>query len=243
MNIFRKIYTYYSITVFCLLFFLLFPFFLIPILFPKSYFLVGVINRWWAYIYFILIFLPYRVECRALLDPKTKYIFCPNHFSFFDIPIMGLNPINTIFVGKNDMEKIPVFGFMYRKLHIQVDRSKLKSKFSMFMKSMEALDQGKSLVIYPEGGIYTKNPPQMAPFKDGPFRIAIEKQISIVPVTIPFNWIFLPTESLTLHWRPIRLIIHEPIDTKGMTIENVNDLKNKVYDVIESELKKYDLKS
>ena len=153
---------------------------------------------------------------------------------------MGLNPMNAIFVGKSDMENIPFFGYMYRKLHITVDRTKLKSKFSTFIQSLAALDYGKSLVIYPEGGIYSTNPPSMAPFKDGAFRAAIEKQVAIVPVTIPFNWIVLPDQPFVIHWRKNRIIFHEPIDTTGLTIQDMNGLKERVYQVIDGELKKYE---
>jgi 1-acyl-sn-glycerol-3-phosphate acyltransferase len=149
---------------------------------------------------------------------------------------MGLNPINTIFVGKNDMEKIPLFGFMYRKLHITVNRKSLKSRSNTMLASMKAIDEGKSLVIYPEGGMVTKSPPDMGPFKDGAFRAAIEKQIPIVPVSIPYNWIILPDPELILHAGKIKVIFHEPIETTGLTLENISDLKEKVFRIINSEV-------
>lgn len=199
------------------------------------------LNRWWAKSLFILVFLPYKVECRTKLDPKRQYIFCSNHCSYLDIPSMGLNPINAIFVGKSEMESIPLFGFMYRKLHITVDRSKLKSRMNTLVESMKALDEGKSLVIFPEGGIITKNPPHMVPLKDGAFRVAIEKQIPIVPVTIPSNWIILPdSDHLELHRGLITMIFHEPIETKGYTLDQVSELKRQTFEVIENELMKYE---
>ena len=187
MRILRTLHLYYGFIIFTILFFIFFPLFLIPIVFPKQYHLVGVLNRWWAYFLFPLTLLPYKVECRSKLDSKKQYIFCPNHFSYLDIAALGLNPINAVFVGKNDMEKIPLFGFMYRKLHITVDRTKLKSRVNTLRESMKAIDEGKSLIIFPEGGIITKHPPRMSSFKDGAFRTAIEKQIPVVPVTIPNN--------------------------------------------------------
>ena len=150
---------------------------------------------------------------------------------------MGLTPVNTIFVGKNDMEKVPLFGFMYGKLHITVDRARLKSKYDTFIKSRTALDQGKSLVIYPEGGIYLTEPPHMVRFKDGAFRLAIEKQIPIVPVTIPHNWIILPPDEFVLHRGKITVIFHEPVETKGLTLENLTELKIRVFNIIDAELK------
>src|SRR5687767_10028117 len=128
MNLFRKIHTGYVMLVFWILFALLFPFFLIPIAFPRQHRLVGVLNRIWANAFFTLCFIPYEVECRARLSKSSQYIFCANHFSYLDIPTMGLAPVNSVFVGKNEMENIPLFGFMYQRLHITVDRSKLTSR-------------------------------------------------------------------------------------------------------------------
>ncbi|MBL7843612.1 MAG: 1-acyl-sn-glycerol-3-phosphate acyltransferase [Cyclobacteriaceae bacterium] len=239
MKIIRAIYTGYVIMVFSLLFLIFFFLFLIPILFPKKFKLVGMINRWWAYAFFSLTVMPWSVEVLGNLDPKRSYIFCPNHFSYADIPVMGLNPHNSIFVGKNDMEHIPLFGFMYRKLHITVNRQDLKSRSGTFKKSLKAIDKGKSLVIYPEGGIVTKGEPVMGAFKDGAFRIAIEKQIPIVPVTLPNNWIILPPEEFLIRWKPIKVIIHEPVETLGMTAKDVSDLKERVRTIIEQELNRH----
>lgn len=236
----RALHTFWGFFVFIVVFVLLFPLLAIPILFPSQFKLVGIINRWWAKLLFTFILVPFYVEERVRLDRNKKYIFCPNHFSYLDIPTMGLNPVNTIFVGKNAMEKIPLFGFMYRKLHITVNRLSLRSRGMTMIASMKAIDEGKSLVIYPEGGIVTHHPPMMVPFKDGAFRTAIEKQIAIVPVTIPNNWKILPDQNLLrLRWGKVKVIFHEPIETTGLTLDNLKDLKSKVYSVIDSELRKH----
>jgi 1-acyl-sn-glycerol-3-phosphate acyltransferase len=235
----RAAYTTYAFIAFIIIFLLVFPLFLIPIAFPTLYKLTGIINRLWAYLYFPLIALPWSVEYRQKLDPKKTYIFCPNHFSYLDIAIMGLNKHNTIFVGKSQMESIPFFGFMYRHLHITVDRDKLSSKYSTYTRSLTALDEGKSLVIFPEGGIVTHRPPTMGRFKDGAFRCAIEKQIELVPVTIPFNWIILPdSKYLLLTWKPMKLIFHEPINPTAYALSDLDAFKEKVYGIIDDELKK-----
>lgn len=240
MNVLRGIYSFYSLIIFTLLFLLFFPFFLVPIYFPSRFKWVGILNRWWARFYFSLLGMPWRVEYRQKLDPEKTYIFCPNHFSYFDIAIMGLNRHNTIFVGKSAMEKVPMFGFMYRNLHITVDREKLLSRYNTFTRSLEALDQGKSLVIFPEGGMVTHRPPHMGRFKDGAFRAAIEKQVEIVPVTIPYNWIILPdTKYLLLRWKPLKLIFHEPVDPASYSLKETDVLKDKIYSIIDTELKKH----
>jgi 1-acyl-sn-glycerol-3-phosphate acyltransferase len=152
---------------------------------------------------------------------------------------MGLNGHNTIFVGKNDIKDIPLFGFMFRKLHITVDRTKLKSRYSTMLKTLEALDEGKSLVIFPEGGIITEKDPVMASFKDGAFRAAIAKQIPIVPVTIPYNWIILPPNEFVLTWRPLKVIFHDPVDPSGYTMERLGELKERVKSIIDVSLQEH----
>lgn len=241
MKLLRTIHTAYGFFVFAVWFVILFPLLLVPIVFPSRFQWTGVINRWWAKLLFIFSFLPYRVECRSNLKSSRQYIFCGNHFSYLDIPTMGLIPINTVFVGKSEMERIPLFGFMYRKLHITVDRASLKSKFNTLKRSLDAIDDGKSLVFFPEGGIVSHHPPRMHRFKDGAFRVAIEKQIPVVPVTIPNNWIVLPDgKPLLLHRGKITMILHHPIETKGMTLKDINHLKEEVYTVIDTELRKYE---
>jgi 1-acyl-sn-glycerol-3-phosphate acyltransferase len=239
MKILRAIHTGYGLVIFTLLFIALFPFLVIPIIFPSAHKVTGMINRWWARLLFALVFLPFRVEYQRRLDRSKQYIFCPNHFSYLDIPTLGLNHHNTIFVGKSEMENIPLFGFMYRNLHITVDRASLRSKVHTIKRSLDAIDEGKSLVIFPEGGIVTEKDPVMSRFKDGAFRVAIEKQIPIVPVTIPFNWIILPPDEFLLKWHPIRVIFHEPVDTKGLTLDDIGGLKKRVFQTIDNELRKY----
>ena len=239
MKILRAVHTAYAMVIFAVLFVLFFPLLLIPIVFKNQFHLVGVINRWWARSLFILCGLPFHVTYRTTLDPHQPYIFCPNHFSYADIPTMGLNHLNTIFVGKNDMENIPLFGFMYRQLHITVDRERLKSRYSTMLRTFDAIDEGKSLVIFPEGGIVTEKDPVLHRFKDGAFRAAIEKQIPIVPVTIPYNWIILPPNEFLLRWKPIHVIFHEPIDPRRYSLEDIDKLKEKVRNVIDNELKSH----
>ncbi len=239
MKIIRFLYTSYTLLVFTILFFLLIPFFIIPILIPSKFTWVGILNRIWAVIFFRLTFFKYELEYHFEPVKSEQYIFCPNHFSYLDIPTMGLNKINTVFVGKNDMEKIPLFGFMYRKLHITVDRNSLKSRYQTLVKSKQAIEDGKNLIIFPEGGIFTKTPPEMTRFKDGAFRTAIEKQIPIVPVTIPHNWIILPDGQWWPSKHLMKIVFHKPLETKGMQIDDLNSLKEQTFTIIDQELKKY----
>ncbi|GJM27851.1 MAG: hypothetical protein DHS20C17_04860 [Cyclobacteriaceae bacterium] len=134
---------------------------------------------------------------------------------------------------------MPLFGYIFKKIHIAVDRSSLRSRYETLHRAATTLDNGISLVMFPEGGTEA-NPPNLEPFKDGAFRIAIEKQIPIVPVTIPHNWIILPNhKGLMVNRRKSIAIYHKPLPTDGLTLDDLESLKGQVTRVIKSELLKY----
>lgn len=238
MRILRRIYSTYSLTLFALIFLFILPLFALLIRFNKRHPIIFELHRIWAWLFYTLSFIPIKEIYSKKLDLRQQYIFCSNHFSYLDIPAIGINKVRPIFVGKHSLGKIPLFGYMYRNIHITLNRENLKSKYDALGKCAKELDKGQNLVIFPEGGIVSKQPPQMARFKDGAFRLAIEKQIAIVPITIPYNWILLPDDGKLLLKRHENVIIfHDPIETKGMDMNDLESLKSRVYEIIDSELK------
>ena len=239
MKLLRRIYSVYSLSLFALIFILILPLFALLIYTNKRHPLVFGLHRFWAWAYYTLSFIPIKKVYSKELDFNKQYIFCANHFSYLDIPAIGINKVRPIFVGKHSLGKIPLFGYMYRNIHITLDRKNLKSRYNAMEKGANELDAGHNLVIFPEGGIMSKHPPKMARFKDGAFRLAIEKQVPIVPITIPYNWILLPDDGrLLLHRHENIVIFHDPVDTSGMTIDDIESLKKKIHHVIEDELSK-----
>lgn len=240
MKFWKKIYLIYASFVFGVLFMLLFPIFIILVQKKSWHKYTHPINKIWAKAFFTFCFIPMQVEMRQKLDKKQQYIFCSNHFSYLDIVALGYTPKFVVFVGKGSLTKVPLFGYMFKKLHITVDRTSHKSRYETLSKSAQAIDEGKSLVIYPEGGIISKNMPEMAKFKDGAFRTAIEKQIPIVPVTLPYNWVIFPDDgSYLFSWHRNKVIFHEPIQTKDLSMDDLDSLKNTTFAVIDEELKKH----
>ena len=240
MGILRRIYSTYSLALFGLIFLLLLPFFMLLIIFKPLRKYLHYLNRIWSALFLGLSFVPVKIIYKSGKPKKGPFVICANHFSILDIAVMGLLPINFVFVGKSSLAKIPLFGYMFRKLHITVDRKSMKDRYLAVEKAKKAADEGFSLVMFPEGGVVTENPPQMARYKEGPFRVAIEKQIPIIPVTIPYNWLILPDDdSYLLYTQTCYIIVHEPIPTAGLTIDDLPMLKEQVYEVIDSELRKY----
>ena len=240
MKIWEKLYTYYAGLTFGILFLLLFPVFLI-IIQKKSWHKFGYhINKLWAKAFFSFIIKPIEVVVHPAIDQNKNYIFCANHFSYLDIPVMGFTPNNFVFIGKSSIKKAPLFGYMFDKLHIAVNRQSKVKSYDTYKKSSDVVKNGRSLVMFPEGGILTQNPPYMTRFKDGAFRIAIEQQISIIPVTIPYNWIVLPDKKkINLKRGKLKVIFHEPIETKGMGTDDLQSLKCRTFQIIDDQLQKH----
>lgn len=240
MKILRRIYSTYSLMLFGLAFLLLFPFFLLLIVFKPLRKYLHYLHWAWSAIFLGLSFVPVKLKYKGGKPPKGPSVICPNHFSILDIAALGFLPINFVFVGKSELGRIPMFGYMFRKLHVTVNRKSMKDRYQALQKSMKAVDEGHSLVMFPEGGVMSEEPPKMARFKEGPFRVAIEKQIPVIPVTIPYNWLILPDDdSFLLYPQTCYVVVHEAIPTKGLTIDDLPALRDRVYAIIDQELKKY----
>lgn len=237
MVILRSIYSIYALLVFLTTFIILFPVFCLAAWIPGWQKYGRVVNQFWAKIYFVLIGMPIQVEGKENIQKEQSYIFVANHFSYLDIPFMGLLPGDVVFVGKSSIAKVPLFGYYFKKLHIAVNRSSLRSRGEVFIKAKKAISQGSSIVIFPEGGITTGEPPHMNRFKDGAFSLAIDKQIPLIPVTLSFNHLILPDDGrLLLNFRRGKIVIHQPLYTDGKTSKDLPGLRDKCYEIIQNQL-------
>ena len=204
--------------------------------------IVNHITRYWSQIFMIFSGIFWKVEFEEKLNPKEKYIFCPNHSSTLDIPIVtAVIPLPLLFMGKKDLTKIPVFGYFYKKNSITVERSKLRDSYAAFIKAGEKLDQGHNVCIFPEGGI----PPSkiyLKKFKNGPFKLAVEKNISIVPITLVDNKKNFPQEYYKGYPGIVRIKVHKPIKINPEDKKTIEMLNTSVYNTIFVELKSYESK-
>ena len=165
-----------------------------------------------------------KVESKIKLSSKSAYIFVANHVSMIDIMLMGSTIRNhpIVFIGKKELEKIPFFGYVYKKTMILVDRSSNESKKNVFKQTEKKLKEGISIVIFPEGTVPSLDV-TLGPFKHGAFSIAIDHKTPIVPMTFldnkkrfPWSYGGLLAGSKGSPGR-LRVKIHDPIITKNMT--------------------------
>jgi len=178
-----------------------------------------------------------------LVDDTKSYMFCPNHTSMIDIMVMlsiAKNPF--VFVGKKELTKIPVFGFFYKRTCIIVDRGNSKSRLAVFDEARRRLCDGLDVCIFPEGLVPYDESVVLSDFKNGAFRLAIEHQIPIVPITMYdckklFSYTFFSGGPGKL-----RVKVHHFINTTGATLKNNNIIKKQTFDLIYNELNE-DLKT
>lgn len=191
----------------------------------------------WADIWFPLIFVPIKRIFEAPHDQTKQYIFVSNHISYLDSAVLVKafrQPVRPL--GKVEMAKVPVFGFIYRKAIVSVDRSSAHNRAMSIRILKSIISKGISVMVFPEGTFNMTNKP-LKEFYDGAFRLAIETQTPIKPV------LFLDTYS-RMHYNSIfsmtpgkcRIVYLEEVPVVGLSIDDVQALKQKVYTTIENKL-------
>lgn len=218
----------------------MFPFLIISILKEKWYPYFFVMARIWAKFILIGMGFYYKIEREEETIDGKSYMFVANHTSMTDIMLM-LTVVKSpfVFVGKKELSKIPLFGFFYKRTCILVDRSSSKSRMAVFERAQKRIDQGLSICIFPEGGVPDDESVLLDEFKDGAFRLAVEHQLPIVPITFADNkerhsyTFFSGSPGL------MRVKIHRFFETKDQKPEYRKALKEDVRNTILEQLKTF----
>ncbi|MBQ1276119.1 MAG: 1-acyl-sn-glycerol-3-phosphate acyltransferase [Flavobacteriales bacterium] len=209
---------------------------LISVSTPRFYGFFSVLARIWSFMILLLSGFIFSIKGGKNIDYSRQYMIVSNHSSAADIMLSYLSvPLQFVFVGKAELAKIPVFGAIYKGSNILVDRRSLDSRRSILPKAKAEIARGRSIFIYPEGT--TKHHTRrLMPFKDGAFVLAIDCGIPILPVTFLDNVELFPSDELKGHPGLLRAVIDKPIETKGMSIEDKERLKEEVFNIIDSRL-------
>lgn len=184
-------------------------------------------------------FIP-KVEQEQELVDGESYMFVANHTSMTDIMLMlsvVKNPF--VFVGKKELTKIPLFGFFYKRTCILVDRSSSKSRMQVFDRAQKRINQGLSICIFPEGGVPDDESVLLDEFKDGAFRLAVEHELTIVPITFGDNKERFSYTFFSGSPGKMRVKIHPFFETKNQKPEYKKTVKEAVRNVILNQLQRY----
>ncbi len=183
----------------------------------------------WARTVVTLGFFSYQIKNKHYRDSKRAYIFVCNHNSYLDSVASVLAPTQSFKpLGKIEMSKVPIFGLIYSKLVVLINRSSAESRAKSVAELKVELATGQSILIFPEGTM-NRTEAVLADFYDGAFRIAIETQTPIAPMVIINARNLLPRNQ-PLQARPGKLtvVFGEPVVVTDLSLDDVPELKNRV---------------
>ncbi len=173
-----------------------------------------------------------RVEGLANIDPNRTLIFCSNHPSAMDIPILFSSlHVQFRFLAKRSLFRLPFLGWHLRRSgHIAVDRGRPHEALKSFDRAAQRIKEGRSVVTFPEGR--RNRAPEMLPFKSGSFYLAILSGVPVVPVTMNGSREVLKPDSYHIRPGQVEVIIHKPIPTEGLSLQDAGALSKRVREQI-----------
>ncbi|WP_376696046.1 lysophospholipid acyltransferase family protein [Wenzhouxiangella sp. EGI_FJ10305] len=161
---------------------------------------------------------PVRVEVEGLdrIDPEQSYVVVANHQSQFDIPVIyGWIGLDLRWVAKAELSRIPFVAAGCRAIgHIFIDRANPDQSRTAINRAVGRLKPGTGLMFFAEGT--RSRTGELMPFKKGAFRVAVDQQLPILPVTVVDTREILPAKSLRIRPGRVRMIIHPPLETTGL---------------------------
>lgn len=236
------LYSIYAFISFVALMLVVFPFVIIASFFGRirGGNMIYRLCMLWSDIWFPLIFVYVKRIYEAPHDKSNQFIFVCNHISYFDSPVIVKafrQPIRPL--GKVEMAKIPVFGFIYKNAIVTVDRSSPENRAESIRILKSIIEKGISVLVFAEG-TFNKTGKPVKEFYDGAFRLAIETQTPVKPV------LFLDTYD-RMNYRSIlaaspgrcRIVYLEEIPVDGLTAEDLPALKARVHQIMEEKLIAY----
>ncbi|MBO73474.1 MAG: hypothetical protein CMD35_07665 [Flavobacteriales bacterium] len=229
------------------LWFLLYMLLSTVVLYPIVFFTIVVLKnyrltfktvyKFWAWSICVVIGVIPKIKHKNRLPSDSNYVIISNHSSQLDIvvPYTRLNRYFA-FLAKEELKKAPLFKTNFRGMNVTVNRSDMTSGVDALKECSDKLKEGADLLIFPEG-TRSKKAPKMKPFKAGPFKLAVENQVPIVPIVFLDNYKRLEGGNLWFgKCGPglSRMIVLDPISTKGLDNRDISELMKKSFDEINS---------
>lgn len=241
--ILKKVHLYLYQGSVAFFYFLFWPFLYYFSLKPDRYKHMNAVRRMWGFISSFTVGIRYHYHFEQDIDWSKTYIVAPNHTSNLDITAMSLLvKSNCCFMGKQELVNGLVTGLFFRTVDIPVNRESKMASFKAFKQAMERLEKGITVIIFPEATIPDHYPPDLHAFKNGPFRMAIELKVPIIPVTSVNTWQVLWDDGKKFGSKPgvCDIFVHKPIETAHLTINDADALRDQVHAIISKKIKEHD---
>ncbi len=195
--------------------------------------------RLWADIWLLLNGIRHHTLYEGLLPEDSACIFVANHLSYLDA-VLAVKSIRRPFrpLGKAELGRVPIFGFIYRRAVVTVDRSSPESRSGSVALLKRILRRGVSILVFPEG-MFNESGAPLGPFYDGAFRIAIDTGAPIVPILFPDVYDRMPYDRrLRLTPGTSRAIVLPPVATDGLTPDDLPALRDAIHALMSERLRR-----
>lgn len=235
-KIILKIYLIWCVFNFSIIMTLSLPLIVLPIVLlgeknggPIAYFFL----KSWGFLFGLFSGIRFKTANRRDVPRSQAFVYVCNHNSYLDSPAFVLAiPGQFRPLGKVEMKKIPIFGWIYPYVVIMVDRNSLESKRRSMRILKQKLSEGISIFIFPEGKM-NQSDETLLPFHDGAFRIAIETQTPLLPMVILNSRRLMPRQQFQPRPGTITTRFLSPIATTGLKLADLPQLKQKVAALME----------
>ncbi|WP_345990724.1 lysophospholipid acyltransferase family protein [Chryseobacterium sp. Chry.R1] len=189
--------------------------------------------RFWCYGMFYGMGLRYELInlTDKKIDRKKQYVVISNHTSIMDImlPCILFPHHPLCYVGKKELVKIPIFGTIYKRICVMVDRSSARSRADVYRRCAEKMEEGNSIVIFPEGGVPDDTSILLDEFKDGPFILSTKHQSPIAVFTFIGLKEMFPFDNSKGHPGKVKVYFNDIMEPsasqKDMKTQAFNEIK------------------
>jgi 1-acyl-sn-glycerol-3-phosphate acyltransferase len=243
MKFFRVIFTFYALIIFIALMLVVFPLALLAMFWGrlKGGNMIYRLCMIWGDIWFALTFIYVKKIYKGSNQNDKPYIYVANHISYLDTPVIVKairHPLRPL--GKVEMSKVPVFGYIYKNAIVTVDRSSPENRARSLSLLKAYLKKKISILVFPEGTFNeTKLPLKF--FFNGAFRIAIETKTPIKPVLFLDTFDRMSYANLfSLNPGRCRIVYLPEVSVDHLNNEDIDILKQQVYDLMQQKLIEYE---
>ena len=227
----QRLYTMWAVFWFIVPFVLIYPLQWFFSRRPDGGGVVHSLNRFWSTFSITMWGMHVKVVRESPGPNPRPCVYVANHGSYVDIMMLfKYIPGFLNMMGKDSLARVPVWGPLFGRVYITVDRASAVSRGRAMVAARRSLAAGKSIAIFAEGRISPTAGKELLPLVDGAFQMAIEAGVPLVPVGMPLNHMFMPDveKDLRVRFHRLKIVFHPPISTAGLTLADIPALKQRV---------------
>ncbi|KAF9306702.1 1-acylglycerol-3-phosphate O-acyltransferase [Podila horticola] len=202
-----------------------------------------VVSRFFSYLAAYPCGVTFKISGKENLKTSPAIVVC-NHQSSMDMMVLGtVFPTHCVVMAKRELLYFPFLG-LYMKLSnaIFIDRKNHKKAIESTTQAVADMRKHKSGIwIFPEGTRSRLDTADLLPFKKGAFHLAIQAQLPVLPIVSAGYSHIYDSSKRSFPGGELEIRVLEPISTKGMTADDVNDLMEKTREVMLKHLKEMDI--